>query len=142
MAYRQIMSDAFTLHVGGPYHCGPNHETPKNFAYHIEIEYSPNTRLTPEGFLLDNLCARAYFDALQYSELSCEQLSREAAYYFASKCMDSSLAWESITACVEAIPGKARIEYRLTFGEYQRSLTPARTARVSSTPVLTLGGTF
>lgn len=118
MAYRQVMSDSFSVHVTGPYHCGPNHDTPKNFAYQIIIEYPSDVVLTPEGFLLDNLCAREFFSNIGTTDLSCEQLAQYSARYFADKCLESNLSWTSITACIEALPGKARIEYILSASHY------------------------
>lgn len=75
--FKQLASGQFTVEVEGLYHCGPNHESPKTFAYEAEVHY-PIESLDERGFLLDNLTFSSWFDALGSITESCEMLARRA----------------------------------------------------------------
>lgn len=109
MAFIQRASDSFTIEVHGPYHCGPDHTSPKQFTFEVELSY-PESALDENGFLLDNLYFKRYFDGLGCTELSCEQLCRKAAH-------DLQLATDNradrTTVAIWAIPNHARIEYQV-----------------------------
>lgn len=60
MGFKQFATNPFTVEVEGPYHCGPDHTSPKTFTYQVEIEY-PSDALDDKGFLLDNTAFGDYF---------------------------------------------------------------------------------
>jgi len=78
MAYVQEAQGEFTIEVSGPYHCGPDHTTPKRFPYKVTIHYHDGA-LDENGFLLDNTSFREYFNTLGCTSLSCERLCDKAA---------------------------------------------------------------
>jgi hypothetical protein len=85
MSYLQRATGEFSIHVTGPFHCGPNHESPKTFSYDVELAY-PASALDSQGFLLDNTAFHDYFSSIGATELSCELLARQAAYDLLARC--------------------------------------------------------
>lgn len=79
--FRQEASGSFSVEVGGCYHCGPNHDSPKTFDYRVYVEYG-NNALDDKGFLNDNLAFDAYFSSLQRVTDSCELMAQKAACFF------------------------------------------------------------
>lgn len=108
MAFTQEATGKFTVEVTGPYHCGPNHESPKTFPYRVTVDY-PETALDEKGFLLDNSFFQQYFDSLGTIENSCELLAKHCAEFFWSASDGRAL-----TVCVElwGIPEHAKIKYQ------------------------------
>ena len=107
--YTQRANGQFTVEVEGDYHCGPNHDTPKTFAFEVELTYCDEC-LDERGFLLDNLTFQRYFDSIQVTDLSCERLVRKCAEYFCK------LAGERFFRCVVAIwaiPNAAKIVFEV-----------------------------
>jgi hypothetical protein len=109
MSFVQRAQGSFTVEVHGEYHCGPNHDSPKEFTYEVEIHY-PEEALDENGFLLDNLFCGRYFNSLGSTELSCERLARKAAMD-----LHSAARMAKRTAVgIWAIPGAAKIEYTVS----------------------------
>jgi len=79
--FRQEASGTFSAAVGGCYHCGPNHESPKNFDYRVYVEYGDKA-LDSKGFLSDNLAFDEYFGSLPLVTDSCELMAQKAACFF------------------------------------------------------------
>lgn len=78
MAFEQFAQDTLKIEVEGPYHCGPDHTSPKHFKYEVTIEY-PDSALDANGFVLDNLTFRQFFDRCQRTSLSCELFTTDCA---------------------------------------------------------------
>lgn len=107
MAFTQEAKGNFTVAVSGPYHCGPNHESPKTFPYRVTVKY-PESALDDKGFLLDNTFFQEYFDGLKTVETSCELLVKHCAEFF----WDAA-SGRAFSVCVElwGIPEHAKIEF-------------------------------
>ena len=79
--YTQHAKGSFSVQVSGPYHCGPNHDTPKKFDFEVLIEW-PSKSPDYRGFLLDNTVFQDYFDTLGEVKNSCEVLAKDCAEEF------------------------------------------------------------
>lgn len=79
--FKQEASGTFSAEVGGCYHCGPNHDSPKTFDYRVYVEYGGKA-LDAFGFLNDNLAFDAYFESLNRVTDSCELIAQKAACFF------------------------------------------------------------
>lgn len=95
----------FSVEVGGQYHCGPDHISPKQLVFEVRIEY-PDNALDSHGFLVDNLEFHNYFNNLHYTEDSCELVAKKAADYFCGKAPNAIRVHVDIS-----VPGLADIEY-------------------------------
>src|ERR1041385_2755544 len=103
--YIQHATGSFEVEVGGEWHCGPDHTTPKTLTYDVRIQY-PDTALDRHGFLIDNLEFRTYFDNVRYTEDSCELLAKKSADHF------TALAPQCYKVQVDiCVPGLADIEF-------------------------------
>ncbi len=103
--FRQHCTGNFSVEVGGQFHCGPDHTSPKILTFDVKIEY-PDAALDAHGFLIDNLEFHNYFSSLKYTEDSCELLAKRAADHF---CEMAPMAFTvHVDICV---PGLADIEY-------------------------------
>lgn len=109
MGYIQVAQGSFSIEVIGDRHCGPNHDSPKVFAYEVEVSY-PDEALDGNGFLLDNLHFENYFKGLGETELSCELLARMAAREIHAATEERAI---STQVGIWAIPGKAKVVYRV-----------------------------
>jgi hypothetical protein len=96
----------FTINVGGRWHCGPDHTSPKTLQYDVRVEY-PDTALDEHGFLLDNTSFAEYFNRLSYTEDSCELLAKGAAEHFNEACGHKA---RKIAVDI-SVPGLADVEY-------------------------------
>ncbi len=104
--FRQHAKGIFTTEVGGQWHCGPDHTSPKQLLYEVTIQY-PDSALDSHGFLVDNLAFQQYFDTIRYTEDSCEMLAKKAADWFCGLCQHKE-ARVDVDICV---PGLADIDY-------------------------------
>ena len=109
MSYVQRAHGDFTIAVSGPFHCGPDHTSPKQFTYEVELHY-PADALDSNGFLLDNLTFKQYFHDLGCTSLSCEKLARKAAEDLHRMADGRSL---KTSVGIWAIPNHAKIEYHI-----------------------------
>src|SRR5579863_1463401 len=109
MAFNQFAQGKFTIDVTGPYHCGPDHTTPKTFDFEVALRYHEDA-LDERGFLIDNTHFRQYFNALGTTDLSCERLVRKASQDFYGLVQDRCL---EIRVAIWAIPNGARVEHVL-----------------------------
>lgn len=108
MAFRQVAEGYFVIDVHGLNHCGPNHDSPKRFKYEVEV-VAPDSALSAQGFLLDNLEFDHYFNTLESTELSCEALARQCALHFTNL-----INYERIAVGIYGIFGSersAKVEY-------------------------------
>ncbi len=90
--FEQIAKGRFTVPVSGCFHCGPNHDSPKTFNYHVVLQY-PSTVQDQKGFLLDNTTFHDWFRKIEILEVSCETLACQAA------CAFWDMAWENLGGC-------------------------------------------
>lgn len=106
--YMQHARGSFALDVSGPWHCGPNHDTPKEFEYEVLVDWR---RKKPDhrGFLTDNTTFQEYFDGIRASEKSCESLARDAAEELWKICDKRP---RCVVVRIWAIKNAAMIEYR------------------------------
>lgn len=109
MAFTQHATDCFTVEVTGPYHCGPDDTSPRQFKFEVTIEY-PDDALDEKGFLLDNLTFKQYFNSLGVTDLSCELLCRKATNDL--HAMTNGRAYETQVA-IWAIPNEAKVVHRV-----------------------------
>lgn len=109
--FRQIGVGEFSAEVTGCCHCGPNHETPKNFHYQVEIHYHDHC-LDNDGMLLDNSYFRDWFNGLQVIEHSCEHIARRASQHFISTA-DGCLFVETRIRAFQDGPHAAFIGYSI-----------------------------
>lgn len=101
--FAQEANGQFLVEVGGDFHCGPDHESPKLLTWDVEITW-PDVALDGRGFLLDNMGFRAYFNAIHYTTESCELLVLKAAKHFRALADKAIKVEVSIT-----VPGLATI---------------------------------
>lgn len=101
--FTQSADGRFTVEVGGEFHCGPDHTTPKNFGWAVTIDWD-DTTLDQHGFLLDNMGFRDYFNKLQFTTDSCELLAIKSAKHFKALAPLAHKVSVSIT-----VPGLATI---------------------------------
>lgn len=107
--FRQEASGTFSAEVGGCYHCGPNHDSPKEFDYEVEIHYHGKA-LDAKGFLNDNLAFQEYFESLNMVTDSCEMMARNAACFFWKQLLGRC---NQVTVRIWGIKGKAMVEFVL-----------------------------
>lgn len=116
-AFQQYVRGSFVIEVFGPYHCGPNHISPKHFEYEVTLHY-PNDALDKDGFLQDNLdfvqYVDVFFTGLSRTELSCELLARKCAM---DLCGLSPSACKGVMAAIWPISNKVKVEYLHTKDE-------------------------
>lgn len=109
--FQQYVRGLFTIAVTGPYHCGPDHTSPKEFGYEVTLHY-PNDALDAEGFLQDNLefirYTDEYFVNLGTTDLSCELLARKCAL---DLCGLSLACCKAVKASIWPISNKVKVEY-------------------------------
>lgn len=79
--FHQRAAGTFQIEVGGEFHCGPDHSSPKIFGWSVEIDWDDEA-LNQNGFLLDNMMFRGYFMGLSYTTDSCELLVLKASKHF------------------------------------------------------------
>jgi hypothetical protein len=107
--YTQFAQGSFSTDVHGPFHCGPNHETPKRFDFEVTVTY-PADALDESGFLLDNQAFKSYFESIGNTNLSCELLAKAACEHFAELAGDR---FKVIETGIWGIPDHAKIAYRI-----------------------------
>ncbi len=109
--FLQYAQGAFNIEVTGPYHCGPNHDSPKRFQYEVTLHY-PDSALDSTGFLQDNLgfleYVKTYFASLQSTHLSCELLCRASAK---DLCELSPDTCEGVKVAIWPIENTVKVEY-------------------------------
>lgn len=102
----QHVTGEFSVEVGGPWHCGPNDDSPKLLNYEVLVEYQ-DSALDEHGFLVDNLEFKRYFNSLGYTEDSCELMAKKAAEHFCRVAHKAD--WVYVNICV---PGLACIKFK------------------------------
>lgn len=109
--FHQYTRGAFTIAVTGAYHCGPNHDSPKDFEYEVTTHYG-NDALDHDGFLQDNLLfiasCKEYFNGLGETELSCELLARQTAIDLCSRSPDLC---KGVKVAIWPISNMVKVEY-------------------------------
>ncbi len=109
--FKQHATGSFSVEVGGDWHCGPDHTSPKLLTYDIVIEYH-GADLDKHGFLIDNTEFKKYFDSIHYTESSCELMCKAAADHFCEianhRLHTGGLARVDVDICV---PGLADVCY-------------------------------
>lgn len=109
--FLQYAQGRFITEVTGPFHCGPNHDSPKVFEYEVTLHYPPDA-LDDEGFLQDNLTfietVAHYFDRIHTTDLSCERLAQRAAREL---CEVSPITCCGVKAAIWPIENKVKVEY-------------------------------
>lgn len=102
----QHATGEFQVDVGGLWHCGPDHTSPKRLVYDVKIVY-PDDALDEHGFLVDNESFQQYFGGLGYTEDSCELLAKHCCEYFKQLAQGKA---KDIQVDI-AVPGLADITY-------------------------------
>lgn len=96
-------------------HCGPDQADfpiPGHFRYEVDVEYDPKA-LDENGFLLDNLEFKNYFNSLALYgpiSMSCEKLCESAEEAFCQRLGDRRKHCHGIKVRLWAMPGVS-IEY-------------------------------
>lgn len=109
--FQQFARGEFDIEVTGPFHCGPNHESPKRFQYEVTLHYPANA-LDESGFLQDNrtyiAVCRAYFKGLTQTSLSCELLCRKCSM---DLCELSPETCQGVKVAIWPIDNMVKVEY-------------------------------
>ena len=101
--FKQLADGKFSVHVEGPFHCGPDHTSPKTFEWNVEVCW-PDDALDPKGFLFDNEYFKQYFDGLQVLTDSCELFVLKAAKHIKAQAKTAT----SVSVGLR-VPGLAKI---------------------------------
>jgi len=104
--FRQVAQGKFEVAVSGPFHCGPDDTSPKQFDYEVMVCY-PDGALDGNGFLLDNLYFEHYFNTIGECTISCERLTRKCAEDIAAA---TGGRCNKVCVGIWGIPGRAKIE--------------------------------
>lgn len=104
--FKQHAEGTFQVDVGGRFHCGPDHTSPKTLRYKVTVT-APDSCLNEHGFLCDNQCFQQYFDGIGYTEDSCELMAWRAADHFYKMVGHEGCRVEADIQ----VPGLADIEY-------------------------------
>jgi hypothetical protein len=90
-------------------HCGPKQttfvETSDPYRYEIELTYNAQA-LDSEGFLIDNLWFRSYFDALRdvHLSISCELLAQQIARDMCTQLGDRACYCDAVCVRLYGVP--------------------------------------
>lgn len=109
--YKQLAKGSFTAPVSGPFHCGPNHDSPKQFDYEIEVDWH-NKKPDYRGFFADNTDFQTYMDNIGMIDVSCELLAQRVGEYVHAKIAGGRP--KEVIVRIWAIPQAAMVEYRHT----------------------------
>lgn len=101
--FSQRAVGTFEPAVAGEFHCGPDHTSPKLFNWEVRLQW-PDAALDPNGFLLDNMSFREYFNAIEVLTDSCELVTIKAAKHFTALAPAAG----KVTVTIE-VPGLAKV---------------------------------